>query len=326
MIEPPLVSDEPEVLADWLELVTILSHAKIGYIDHVLDSADIAEDAEIEDIAAHDVLRESLVQTISEEVVRRVSALGTDAYPFVISVNGESLHLRDERTFGHLTYLSCLLISQSWRSGKLMSPARLTEEELRNARNHFEVLTAVSAVGLATGPSFLLGTNRQGAEGLLQRIADLCHIVGEGSARTQIHPSASGAANDDGIDVLAVHQEADGPPHRIFWFCQSAAGENYKSKPIINEIERFMEIWFDKRPANTKGALFFPATIKNPDAVYLTRSLGHLCHRLRMPKFAQSGFNLINKNNALLHYVEDLCQPNKWLDLCLQRIVAELSI
>ena len=158
MIEPPLVSDEPEVLADWLELVTILSHAKIGYIDHVLDSADIAEDAEIEDIAAHDVLRESLVQTISEEVVRRVSALGTDAYPFVISVNGESLHLRDERTFGHLTYLSCLLISQSWRSGKLMSPARLTEEELRNARNHFEVLTAVSAVGLATGPSFLLGT------------------------------------------------------------------------------------------------------------------------------------------------------------------------
>ena len=87
-----------------------------------------------------------------------------------------------------------------------------------------------------------------------------------------------------------------------------------------------MEIWFDKRPANTKGALFFPATIKNPDAVYLTRSLGHLCHRLRMPKFAQSGFNLINKNNALLHYVEDLCQPNKWLDLCLQRIVAELSI
>ena len=323
MIDPPIESDPPQVLADWLELVTILSHSKVGYIGEVLDSADIGEDSEMEDIAAHDTARDSLAEAICEEIKRRLSTLGANAYPFEISANGETLHFLPDQTYGHLTYLSCLLISQSWRSGMLTSPARLTAEELQNARVIFEVLTAVSAVGLATGPAFLLGTNRQGAEGLLLRIKELCQTVGEGSARPHIHPAAPAAANDDGIDVLAIHQEIDGPPHRMFWFCQSAAGENYKSKPIINEIERFLEMWFDQRPANTKGAIFFPATVENPDAVYLTRSLGHLCHRLRMPYYAQRGFDLINQNAATLHYVNDIDEPGDWLNNCLSRILAE---
>ena len=325
MIDSPLESDEPAVLADWLELVTVLSHSKSGYIGQVLGSSGIADDAEIEDIAAYDAARDSLAEAISEEISRRLSALDVDAYPFEISANGETLSLRPEPTYGHLTYLACLMISQSWKSGRLTSPARLTQEELQNARINFEVLTAVSAVGLATGPSFLLGSNRQGAEGLLKRIEHLCNTVGEGTARQQLHHAAPVAANDDGVDVLAIDEEFDGPPHRMFWFCQSAAGENYKSKPIINEIERFMEIWFEERPANTKGALFFPATLDNPDATYLTRSLGHLCHRLRMPRYAQLGFDLINQDAGLLHYVDDVFRPCDWLQHCLERIMTDLS-
>ena len=326
MIDPPLESDATPVLADWLELVTILSHTKIGHMGEVLNSVDIGEDAEMEDIAAHDAARDSLAEAICEEVTTRQSVLGAHAYPFKISANGETLQLLSDQTYGHLTYLSCLLISQSWKSGKLTSPARLTEEELRKARVIFEVLTAVSAVGLANGPSFLLGTNRRGAAGLLRRMEHLCSTVGEGSARRSLHPAAPGAANDDGVDVLAVDQEVDGPPHRMFWFCQSAAGENYKSKPIVNEIERFMEIWFDQRPANTRGAVFFPATIERRDARYLTRSLGHLCHRLRMPHYAQCGFDLINEDAALLHYVEDISEPCRWLRNCISRIMADAPI
>ncbi|MCY4169184.1 MAG: hypothetical protein OXE82_12970 [Rhodobacter sp.] len=325
MIDPPHESDGPAVLADWLELVTVLSLAKTGYVDQVLGSADIAGDTDVEDIAAYDAARDSLSEAIGEEIARRLGALEIDAYPFAISKNGEALNLRPELTYGHLAYLSCLLISQSWKSGKLTYPARLTEAELRDARVNFEVLTAVSAVGLATGPSFLLGTNRQGAEGLLKRIEHLCNTVGEGTARSQMHDSAPDFANDDGVDVLAIHQEVDGPPHVMFWFCQSAAGENYRNKPIINEIGRFMEIWFEERPANTSGALFFPATIDNPGALYLTRRLGHLCHRLRMPRYARRGFDLIKKKAELLHYVDDVYGPREWLRLCLERIMIDLS-
>ena len=114
MIDPPLESDATPVLADWLELVTILSHTKIGHIGEVLNSADIGEDAEMEDIAAHDAARDSLAEAMCEEFRTRHSVLGADAYPFKISANGETLRLLSNHTYGHLTYLSCLLISQSW--------------------------------------------------------------------------------------------------------------------------------------------------------------------------------------------------------------------
>ena len=324
MIDPPLASDDPAVLADWLELVTILSTAQVGYLSDVLNSADIAEDAEIEDIAFNDTLRESQAEAITEIILSRRKALGADAYPFEMSANGESVHVLHDRTYGHSTYLVCLMISHSWRSGKLVPPASLRTDELTNARSQFEVLTAVAAVGLAEGPSFLLGTNRNGAQGLQERIAHICNVVGEGRAREVLHPAAPVAANDDGVDVLAVHPEVDGPPHRTFWFCQSASGENYTTKPIVNEIDGFLDIWFSERPANTDGALFFPATIEENLAIYLTPRLGHLCHRLRMPHYAQIGFGMINENQELLQYVDDISSPVSWLEECFVRIGSEL--
>ena len=324
MIDPPLASDDPAVLADWLELVTILSAEQVGHLSVVLDSADIAEDAEIEDIAANDITRDLQAEAITENILSRRTALGPDAYPFEMSASGQSVHVTPNRTYGHSTYLACLMISHSWRSGKLVPPASLSAEELTDARTQFEVLTAVAAVGFASGPSFLLGTNRAGAQGLQDRIAHICNMLGEGRAREVLHPSAPAAANDDGVDVLAVDQEIDGPPHRTFWFCQSASGENYTNKPINNQIDGFLDIWFMERPANTNGALFFPAAVETIRAVYLTPRLGHLCHRLRMPHYAQKGFSMINENGELIHYVDDILSPVTWLDECLVRIVSEL--
>ena len=324
MIDPPLVSDDPAVLADWLELITILSAEQAGFLSVVLDSADIAQDAEIEDISANDISRDLHAEAITEAIFARRTALGPDAYPFEMSANGECLHITPNRTYGHSTYLACLMISHSWRSGKLVTPASLSNDELTDARIQFEVMTAVAAVGLASGPSFLLGTNRAGAQGLRDRIAHICNTVGEGNAREVLHPAAPAAANDDGVDVLAVHQEIDGPPHRTFWFCQSASGENYPNKPIINQIDGFLDIWFSERPAHTSGALFFPAAVETVRAIYLTRRLGHLCHRLRMPHYAQIGFAMISENVDLIHYVEDIYSPVTWLDQCLVRIESEL--
>jgi len=324
VIEPPLASDDPPVLADWLELVTVLSEEQTGNISLVLDSADIAEDSEIEDIAANDSTRDSQAEAIAETILSRRTTLGEEAYPFLMSTNGERLHITPNRTYGHSTYLACLMISHSWRSGKLVAPASLSEDELRTARTQFEILTAVAAVGLATGPSFLLGTNRAGAQGLQDRVSEICNIVGEGRGRPILHTAAPDAANDDGVDVLAVHPELDGPPHRTFWFCQSASGENYSDKPIINIIDGFLDIWFDERPAHTSGALFFPSTLDTVRAIYLTPRLGHLYHRLRMPYYSQIGFSMIADDGNLIHYVDDVRSPVVWLNQCLRRIGTEL--
>ena len=320
MIHPPCESEDPSVLADWLELITALSREHIGRLDLISDFADIAEDTEFDDIAASGTIREALIEAITEEIGRRQQALDSGAYPFEMSANGESLYLKQELTYGQYTYLTCLIIVHSWRSGKLIPPTKLTDAELQNARGHFEILTAVAAVGLSNGPSFLLGTNRGGAIGLLKRIEHVCETVGEGKSRAVPDPAAPLAANDDGVDVLAVEMEADGPPHKNFWFCQSASGANYIDKPIVNEIKKFLEIWFEVRPANHRGALFCPALFSQKQARYLTLQLGHLCHRLRMPHYAQKGFEMIGQNKELINYVDDLQVPVNWLTAYLERV------
>ena len=325
MIDPPLDSDEPSVLADWLELNTIFSKECVGHLDLVLGAVDIAEDIEIEDIAAYDTSRDAQAEAITEEIISRRNSLGSNAYPFKMSSNGEFLCVECNRTYGQSTYLACLIISQSWKSGKLVAPTRLNNSELRQARVDFEILTAVAAVGFATGPSFLLATNRQNAHSLLARIAHICNTVGEGQARNELHSAAPPAANDDGVDVIAVHQEVNGPPHRAFWFCQSASGENYKDKSIMNVIDGFLGIWFDQRPLRVDGALFFPAIVDQNYATYKSPRLGHLCHRLRMPRYAQLGFEMISKNSELIHYVDDIHLPMRWLNECLRRMSSELQ-
>lgn len=318
-IDPPEKNSGEVALADWLELVATLSGDRAANLDLIADAADIAEDTEIDDIADDDAANEALIEAVTEEIRRRARVLHEAAYPFRMSANGEVLHLKNDLTYGQDAYLACLVINHSWTSGKLLAPTKLTDAEAREARNHFEILTAVAAIGIANGPAFLLGTNRRGAAGLLQRVSEICAHVGEGRARAALDPAAPARANDDSVDVLAVETENDGPPHRSFWFCQSAAGANFDSKPIINEIEKFMEIWMEVRPAHTNGALFFPAIVDDNFLRYNTRRLGQMYHRLRLPLQAQRGFELLAADAALLHYVDDVNAPKVWLSTYLAR-------
>ena len=319
MIDPPLESDDEGELTDWLELIALYSVEKSAQLDLVVNAIEIADDSEPEDIAAADEANEALLERMTEEIRQRTESLSAEAYPYEISSNGETLGLRDDLTYGHKAYLSCLVISQSWSAGKLLPPVKLTDQELRDGREKFEILSAVAALGLSGGPSFLLGTNRAGAEGLLARIAEVCQSVKEGAARPELHDDAPEAANDDKVDVLAVEKENDGPPHRGFWFCQSAAGANYKDKPMKNEVERFLEIWFEYRPANALAAVFCPALLSRTEINYETRRLGQIFHRLRMPLHAQRGIELFEADAALLQYVEDTEMPCTWLDAYIER-------
>jgi hypothetical protein len=319
-VDPPQHSDGISVIADWLELVALISGDGGASLDLVQDAVDIADDTELIDISQKDVLNEELNEGISEEIIERLRSLGETAYPFRMSANGETLLIESEFSFGHYAYLCCLVINHSWASGKLVAPTKLTGAENVAARNHFETLTAVAAIGFSSGPAFLLGTNREGAVGLLARIQEICETVNEGAARPELHPEAPEAANDDGIDVIAVELEVDGPPHRNFWFCQAASGENYTDKPVINEIDRFLEIWFDLNPVRVAGAIFFPAILDEKRVRYQSRRLGHTIHRKRLPFYAERGANLFVADDNLLHFVENIDAPKIWFDEYLARV------
>lgn len=321
-IEHPLEEDAAKLL-DWLELTAIFSNSRQASLDLAMNALEIAEDSNEIVIADGDQAAEEVIDSIAEEVRERQEALTESAYPFIMSKNGETLLLVEELTYGHYAYLACLVLNHAWAGGQLLSPSKPTPQELHNGRNEFEVLASVAAIAISNGgPTFLLGTNRIGAQALLDRIAHICAVVNEGSARANLHPDAPPHANDDKIDIITVEREQDGPPHRAFWFCQSAAGKNFDEKPVINEIARFLEIWFDQNPANTSGAVFLPPMLTRSQANYQTRRLGQLFHRRRLPLLAQQGRAHLQADNTLLHFVQDADSPVSWLMSYLDRVRA----
>lgn len=323
-LETPLEDDPLYTTIDWLELTAFLSTERSAHLDLIGDAFGIAQDKEAADFGESDARLEDLYVSFSNEITTRQGVLGLDAYPFSMSANGEAVEMRAPTHFGHYSYLISLVIHHSWASGKLRCPTRLSKTETTMARSVFEVVCAIAALGFASGPSFLLGTNRSGADQLLERIKHICVVAGEGQAREALHRSAPEAANDDGVDIIAITPEADGPPARDFYFGQAASGKNFPSKPIKNVIDGFLEIWFSMRPANTKPLMFIPAILEETDSVYYTTRLGHMIHRMRLPKYAAAGADLLDSDGTLLHFVEDPASPLSWFRDYAERVGAPI--
>ncbi|MBH5322382.1 hypothetical protein [Aurantiacibacter sediminis] len=293
-------------------------------LDEIENALDIEQETELEDISEADSLEEDRAALLANEVGRRTNVLA-DAYPFSISENGEKLSFLPELNFGRLSYLICLILNNSWTSGRLQAPLRLTNEELRSARDIFEVVSLFAALGRTGGPGFLLGTNRAGAEALLRRLRDVCEKVGEGRARDAVPAAAPPAANDDGVDIISVELEPDGPPMRVFSFGQSASGQNFKDKPIKNLVEGFLDIWFDTQPQNTEAAMYIPAILDQNDLRYYNGRLGLMIHRPRLAAYAQRGFELYLQNQELVHYVDDVDAPQAFYNAYLRRIETDVA-
>lgn len=318
----PLEADEVYDLVDWLELSAILSADCVARLDLIADAFDIGQETENEDIGHEDAKSESIANDLAGEILRRKQALGDDVYPFDISPNGEILKAKNVENYGQSTYLASLVINHSWSSGKLEAPARLTHNEQRTGRIIFEVLSAVAAVGYARGPAFLIGTNRGGANALLGRVQTICEIAGEGHARPAPLEEAPPMVNDDGVDIIAISKEADGPPARSFVFGQSAAGADWVQKSIRIEVENFLATWFDRQPANCEAVIFIPAAPSVLVKTRQSRRLGHILDRLRLPRYAEQGATMIRETDDLLYFVDDFETPINWLNDYFHRIRA----
>ena len=149
-------------MADWLELVAVLSPDGIANLDLLSDAFDFSEGHRKREHCGRRS-REAQIESVTEQFKSRLGALEVDAYPFSISNNGERINLAKDMSYGQSAYIICLLLNHSWHDGKLLPPSKLTSSELSNGRTMFEVLSAVAAIGYADGgPSFLIGSNRSG--------------------------------------------------------------------------------------------------------------------------------------------------------------------
>lgn len=299
MIASPTVDATEVNLVDWLELNALFDAQGRGYVDQIINSFDFEADFDDPDVADADAAEEDIRNRIAAEVERRRRNLG-NSYPFDVYSVGEIIRYTGCETHGRLAYLVSLLAEHSWKGGLLSGDSRYNGVEQVALRNAFEVIAALAAAGYTRGPAFLIGTNRSGAVALLQRVQEICDHVGEGRARPAVEDFAPPNANDDGVDVIAVQLEQDGPPHSGFYFCQSASGANFREKPITNEIPNFVETWFEIAPVNRRALVVVAAMLSRSELTRQSRRLGHILHRDRVPFYADIGAELAEQGIRLV--------------------------
>jgi hypothetical protein len=309
---PDLFSDTARIV-DSMELYSFLSVEKIIRLDGVENSLEISQDEEEEDIAENDARSEDIRSSISIEVDRRKQAL-EDAYPFIMSTNGEELKFVSDYNIGQIAYLLSLLIQNSWSDGLLSDPHKISDPEFRQARRAFEVLAAISAAGYTNGPSFHIGRNRGGAAALLQHLRTAWLVVGDGTVRSQLIEDAPTDANDDGIDVISYRPSNAGPPHQSIVFAQSAAGQNWKGKSVKNIIEGFVRNWFEIAPVAQHEALMVVADLPDNRTInQQTTKLGFVSHRLLTPRNVLAGYNRYLNDSSVIDCGAEVALAEQWL-------------
>ena len=70
--------------------------------------------------------------------------------------------------------------------------------------------------------------------------------------------------------------------------------------------------------------MFIPAIIEQNQRNIQTLRLGHMVYRLRLPKYAQAGSDLLAEDANLVHFVEDVNAPVNWLNTYLVRVREEV--
>lgn len=322
-IDAPTKADSVLVLVDWLELVALFAENRRAKLDAILGAFEIGADTCLTDIAEDDAFEEDYYSLIADEVAKRAGALDDDAYPFEMSENGEMVTLRAELTYGQKSYLMSLIHDNSRGSGKLSGNSQLTKIEAAQGRTLFEIFAVFASHGFCDGGhTFYIGSNRRGAENLLQILDQACLIVQEGVAEkyANLPVDAPDAVNDGGVDVIAVHQEPNGPPHRCWHFGQAAIGANFTAKSAISALKSFDEVWFSTPPANRAGLMLIGPYLADNVLGFQTRSLGHILDRMRLPKYVQRGRGHFDNDNTKVHYLDDPEAPCVWLDNYLNRV------
>ena len=231
-------------------------------MESALNTASIAEGIGIS-------LDEVVIRVLAE-VQARARAAGA-GYPF--SLNGTVLRTSDWKT--RPTYVFCLLLSYySWKPKQWnCRPAQLFEELCTGAAQLFVGGKAVR-FGFPRADVTLHSTFRTAVD-------RLCNThLGEGKGYSGEKALSS---KDDGLDIVAWKDHADGRSGKIVLFGACAAGHDWDQK--VHELNpvSFCHQWMQKTPPSHIVKMFFlPHRIEPDRWDKLTRDAGIVFDRCRI--------------------------------------------
>jgi hypothetical protein len=245
LVAAPASDASPELLVDWLELVSFFDVYKRARVDEITGSLKTQEEVPPENFGDADRDDDLMREAIENEVNTRKKAL-KEAYPFDLDGLGEELHLLQSiDTPRAAFYLLCLIASHVTKSPILREPPN--DDMVCRMRNRvFQVLGTLAVAGFVQGPAVSVGYPRETKESILDVLAR-AEKWGIGMiARDKPGVHAIPQAKDGGIDVIGWPQ-ADRPPPPHVYFGQLASGNNWRGKPANLEYDNFMDDFFDGR-------------------------------------------------------------------------------
>ena len=313
-------------MADWLELCAIQSPSgRIGF-STLASAADMAAEAQPEDISDEDIREDELVLNVQQEITARRTCIGPD-YPFSIDDRGQHLRLADPLTPIGSVYLLCLFLSHV--TDRTVVPATMIPNVDNDVRDLFQACATIAAAGYVQGIAVSFGWPRPDDATFLQALHRTYALFGDGTPVAQPRPAAPDQVKDDGIAVIAWRSSPDGLPGTAYLLGQSASGDNWKDKSIKADAEMFHEYWFERRPGSRhQDAMFMPFCLepKTPrdDATAqevlvdlmqrLTSKYGLVFYRYRIASYGAVGLAVHQTGRANVERVGDLPRVATWVE------------
>jgi len=288
-VDPPTLALDVDDLVDWLEISALFDPYGVARLDALLGALYGLSETTEDDIAERDRQRETLVESIENEVELRVSSL-RDAYPFTLSSDGEELtKLQDWQDVRFSFYLICLITTHVTGSAILRTPPKA--ELLYRLRNRvFQIVATLGLAGHSSGPAFSVGWPRNTGESIVELLKRAAAAGGGFNVRIPPGPYTSPHEKDGGIDVISW--TLDGvPPPIMFYFGQTASGKNWPGKPVADHARLFGSAYMvDHMTGNRGYVTIIPYRILDV-AFWNSQSFVHMgiLDRLRLPFRAWQG-------------------------------------
>jgi|SRR5271166_3304767 len=187
----PEIGAAPALLADWLELTAFLSPERKALLNELRSNQDLQWDTPVEDVSQEEEILEDTASIAAGEIERRGDVLD-GAYPFRMTEDGRFVVMDDEPDcgVGDSIYLFCLIVDHAKQSQIVPGELTPTAEEMRKARDLFQVCATLAAAGYCVGPAFSLGFPRPDGSGFLKKVTQIWSYFKDGKPREK--PFGSG--------------------------------------------------------------------------------------------------------------------------------------
>jgi hypothetical protein len=331
---PPLKSI-PAVLADWIEVRTLVDQSGFFRLNKLKRYWDTQRETEASDPAGQHRPEENtdedgvsggdddaFLDALTDELSDRITALDT-AYPFQFEKGGLRLSLKENLSEGAYMYLFCLLLTHC-KAGEVMNGSVLPAVNNR-IRDLFQACSTLAAAGVVRGCAISFGWPRPNNNPpFLVKLKEVYARFGEGSIVDTPRPGTSPMVKDAEIDIIAWHPRPDRAPGTEYLLGQVASGDNWTCKSIKGGgIAAFHTSWFTMHPASEPIASIFIPHVVLPVAGetrrermhILSPEFGRMYDRLSLPRYAGDGMLLADdaSNNLHIERRTDIPEIVEWV-------------